>query len=307
MSKPFLKWVGGKSQILDDVLAKFPPTMRNYYEPFLGGGSVLFGLLAARQAGSITVTGTINASDLNRNLINLYKQIQSSPAAVCTALTDLYTPYRAIQTEKGTQKPKTREEALTSKESYFYWIRTQWNALTGPSRETPAAAAMMLFLNKTCFRGVYREGPNGFNVPFGHYKTEAFPTAEEFQALATTLKDVNFTVTDFSVPLAATGPGDFIYLDPPYAPEEATSFVGYTVDGFSGEQHAALFAAAKNTVARGATFLLSNAAVPLVTGAFPLPTYETTQLAARRAINSKNPAAKTKEVLIRPAAPQTPS
>jgi DNA adenine methylase len=281
--------------------------MRNYYEPFLGGGSVLFGLLAAKAAGTITVTGTINASDLNRNLINLYKQIQSAPAAVHTALTALTTPYKAIQTEKGSQKPKTQEEAFTSKESYFYWTRAQWNALTGPSRETPLAAAMMLFLNKTCFRGVYREGPNGFNVPFGHYKTESFPSAEEFQSLAATLKDVQFNVTDFSAPLANAGAGDFIYLDPPYAPEEATSFVGYTVDGFSGEQHAALFTAAKNAVIRGATFLLSNAAVPLVTNAFPAPTYETVQLAARRAINSKNPAAKTKEVLIRPVPPQTPS
>lgn len=301
MSKPFLKWVGGKTQILPQVLAKFPLTMRNYYEPFLGGGSVLFGLLAAKAAGTITVNGSIYASDLNPNIINLYKQVQSAPAALHSALQALITPYRAIATEKGNQKPQSAEEALTSKESYYFWIRGQWNSLTGPARNTPQAAAMLLFLNKTCFRGVYREGPRGFNVPFGHYKSEALPDLAEFQALSATLQPVQFSVTDFATPLAAAAAGDFVYLDPPYAPEGATSFVGYTVDGFSGEQHEALFTAAKNSVARGATFLLSNAAVPLVTAAFPAPVFETTILPARRAINSKDPAATTKEVLIRPA------
>jgi DNA adenine methylase len=160
---------------------------------------------------------------------------------------------------------------------------------------------MLIFLNKTCFRGVYREGPNGFNVPYGHNKNAAFPTQEELTAVSQLFTGVTFTVADCQVPIAAAGTGDFVYLDPPYVPEKATSFVGYVADGFTAAQHETLFMATKGLVARGATFLLSNSAVPLVTGAFPAPAFETTTVDARRAIHSKDPSARAKEVLIRPS------
>ncbi len=305
-SKPFLKWVGGKTQILDDVLARVPATMRNYYEPFLGGGSVLIAVLQARAAGRITINGTVYASDLNANLINLYKQIQANPAEVHAQLEGLLEVFNAITGTEVNRAPTTPAEAISSKESYYYWLRGRWNRLGGEHRATPAAAAMMLFLNKTCFRGVYREGPNGFNVPYGHYATCAFPTLLELNTLSSLFQSVTFTVTDFATPLAAAAAGDFVYLDPPYVPLESTSFVGYTADGFPLAQHKALFDAARAAAGRGASFLLSNADVPLVKGAFPAPAFETTVLPVRRAIHSKDPSSTAKEVLVRPAAALAP-
>jgi DNA adenine methylase len=192
--------------------------------------------------------------------------------------------------------------ATTSQEATYYWTRKRFNALPATERTGPAAAALFYFLNRTCFRGVYREGPRGFNVPFGHYKATQILDAEHVRAVSAALveADVQFSVADFSVPLAAAGgPQDHVYLDPPYLPVTATSFTGYTADGFDAAQHEALFAAARAAGARGATFLLSNADAPVLTTAFPAPAYWTSKVSARRAIHSKDPGATAMEVLIR--------
>lgn len=303
--KPFLKWVGGKTQILDEVLATFPPSMQNYYEPFLGGGSVLLGLLSQVKAGKISVAGKIYASDINSNLIGLYKNIQSQPDALIAAVKLLVTEFSTAKTGSDAtvnREAATLEEALTSQESYYFWIRSRFNALSKEERQTPTASAMLLFMNKTGFRGVYREGPRGINVPFGNYKNPSIMDEAHIRDVSVLIKDVVFRVAPFTDALASVAAGDFVYLDPPYAPETDTSFVGYTADGFSQADHEALFTRCANLVAGGAGFLLSNAAVKMVKDAFPEPAYKTVVISCRRAINSKKPDAVTNEVLIRPAA-----
>ena len=297
--KPVLKWVGGKTQILDDVLTLFPTQIRNYYEPFVGGGSVLLGFLTRVKSGAITLSGRVYVSDLNQNLINLYQQIQTSPEPLLTELQRLTAEFASATGTTVNRKPTTQEEALTSQESYYYWIRAKFNALSDTGRASPLAAAMMLFLNKTCFRGVYREGPHGFNVPFGHYKNPAVFEEAHIRAMSALIQGVEFSVCSFDAPLSRPGAGDFVYLDPPYAPETATSFVSYTSDGFNAAQHAALFESCKGLHARGAKFLMSNADVSMVKEAFPAPAYTTTVLVCRRAIHSKKPGSVTNEVLIR--------
>lgn len=306
-TKPLLKWVGGKGQILDTVLDQFPTTIHNYYEPFLGGGSVLIGLLSRIKAGAITLTGTIHAADLNPCLIGFYQVLQSNPEGLLTELQRLSTAYAeacATQTPSVNRTPSSIEEARTSGESFYFWCRQRLNAIprTPAHRATPPAAALFLFLNRTCFRGLYREGPRGFNVPYGNYKNPTIVDADHLRAVSALIQPVVFSVTPFEETLAAAStapsPHDFIYLDPPYVPETATSFTGYTADGFGPEQHATLFTALHGLSTK-TRFLLSNSAAPAVRAAFPAPLYTTTLLTARRAIHSKSPDSTTTEVLIR--------
>jgi DNA adenine methylase len=293
-AKPVLKWVGGKTQILDTVLAHFPHTIQDYHEPFLGGGSVLIELLQT----SINITGTVYASDINPNLITMYRNIQARPRHVINALRVLQREY---QQAAATDPPVVNREAATprdarsSAESYYFWVRRQFNALEGEKRETPLASAMLIFLNKTCFRGLYREGPHGFNVPFGNYKNPTILDETNILVMSALIQDVEFKCQSFEAALARVKAGDFVYLDPPYVPEKATSFTGYTADGFPLAKHDELFRMCK---ALPCGFLMSNAATPLVAQAFPSPQFQTVGITARRAINSKNPEAETQEVLI---------
>jgi len=277
-TKPFLKWVGGKTQILGEVFSHFPKTMANYHEPFLGGGSVLLALLSKVRVGEIELTGGVFASDANSGLINLYQQVQSNMGELVPALKELSSGY----------------EQCINKETFYYLIRARFTALQNDDRYTASAAAMFLFLNKTCFRGLYREGPKGFNVPFGHYPAPSVFDEAELMAVSDLIQGVEFACQDVQHSLLEVAKDDFIYLDPPYAPETATSFVGYTSNGFTLEDHRMLFARIKTLTL--SKFLLSNADVPLVTEAFT--GYQKKIISARRAINSKKPESRTKEVLI---------
>jgi DNA adenine methylase len=151
IQKPFLKWLGGKSQIITDIIRHIPSLIENYHEPFLGGGSVLLAVLSLQKQGKINIKNNIFAYDINNDLINLYKNIQKFPDDFHTCLSIYFTEY----------------DDSENKEKYYYSIRDRYNKHTSSNIER---SAMFLFLNKTCFRGVYREGPNGFNVPYGHYK-----------------------------------------------------------------------------------------------------------------------------------------
>ena len=296
--KPFLKWVGGKTQIIDSVIKLFPKEMVNYHEPFLGGGSVLLALLTERKRGAIKVSGTVYASDLNSNLIGLYKNIQSDPDSLIKEVKSLVDTFSKSKETVVNRKPLTIEEALTSPESYYFWIRSRFNALSNEGRQSVQASAMLLFMNKTCFRGVYREGPNGFNVPFGNYKNPSIIDEENIRKVSLLIQGVVFIHTSFTHSIQKVEEGDFVYLDPPYAPNSDTSFVSYTSDGFSIDNHKALFAACEQMRLKSIKFLMSNADVSLVKEAFPSPIYTTQIVSCRRAIHSKEPGSKVNEVLI---------
>lgn len=301
--KPFMKWVGGKTQIIEDVMSLFPKEMVNYHEPFLGGGSVLLAFLSYVASGAIKLSGKVYASDLNANLVSLYKNIQSNPDALIAEVKKLSDEFAkcktlSIKREKRKLPPVAAnlEEALVSQEAYYYWIRARFNGL-GDERSSVAGSAMLLFINKTCFRGVYRESKNKFNVPFGNYKNPIILEADHIATVSALIKDVVFTCCSFTESLAKPSAGDFVYLDPPYAPESSTSFVSYTTDKFDLEAHNLLFKTCGEMKAKGIKMVMSNADVKLVRDAFPA--YETKIISCRRAINSKEPDARTNEVLIR--------
>ena len=298
ITKPFMKWVGGKTQIIHDVITLFPNNMNNYHEPFLGGGSVLLALLTYRANGDIKIHGTIYASDLNSNIIGLYKNIQSNHESLINEVNKISVEFSKCKGTIVNRKATTIKEAMTSPESYYFWIRQKFNALSTEERTSVSASAMLLFMNKTCFRGIYREGPNGFNVPFGNYKKPSVLDEDHIRRVSELIKDVVFTSCSFSDALTKIEKDDFVYLDPPYAPENDTSFVSYTADGFGIENHKSLFKECNEMKAKNVNMLMSNADVALVKDAFPSPKYKTKIISCRRAINSKNPEARTNEVLI---------
>ncbi len=292
IQKPFLKWVGGKTQIINEIITKIPDTMNNYHEIFLGGGSVLLAILSLQKQNKITINNKIYAYDLNSVLINVYKNIQNNKDELFNFIKLYIKEYHNISGDIINRKPKDISEAKTSKESYYYWIRNKYNTI---DKNTVECSALFMFLNKTCFRGMYREGPNGFNVPYGHYKkTPNIITKNELDKISELIKDVEFIHSDFNLSIKNAKKGDFVYLDPPYAPENDKSFVGYVADGFNLETHKKLFEEIKNL--KDVKFVMSNAKVDLVTESFE--EYNCEEIIARRAINSKKPGSKTTEVII---------
>jgi len=292
IQKPFIKWVGGKTQILDNIMNKIPLEIQNYHEVFLGGGSILLALLSLQKEKKIIIKNKVYAYDINIALIYVYKNIQTNKVRLYEFIQSYVKEYDDIQGTIINRKPVSIDEAKTSKESYYYWLRNQYNKMDKTSVE---CSALFMFINKNCFRGMYREGPNGFNVPYGHYKkTSNIISKSDLDNISELIKDVEFIHSDFSNSMKNIKDGDFAYFDPPYAPENNKSFVNYVSDGFNIEMHNNLFYQIKNM--GNVKFVLSNAKVSLVLNEFA--GYNIEDIIARRAINSKNPESVTTEVII---------
>jgi DNA adenine methylase len=300
--KPILKWVGGKTQILDKLIMEFPVEINNYREIFLGGGSVLFLLLSYRKEGIIKINGNIYAYDLNEPLIYVYKNIQSYPNELYDTIQLFIQDFNECSVD-GTlnRKPTNIEEAKQSKENYYYWIRIEYNKLSLNDKKGLVGSAMFIFLNKTCFRGVFRVGPRGFNVPYGHYNNPEIINKDHLCEIHHLIQGVIFECCDFNTSLCVnnTEENDFIYLDPPYAPETDTSFVGYTANGFNIDNHRNLFKIIHTLTNTNKKIILSNADVHLVRENFTNERYTITSIVCKRTIHSKNPEAKAKEVIIK--------
>jgi DNA adenine methylase len=292
LQKPFLKWVGGKTQIINDIISKIPNEMNNYHELFLGGGSVLFAILSLQKQNKIVIKNKIYAYDINNDLINVYKNIQNNKEELYEII-DLYIKeYNSITGSIINRKPISIEESITSKESYYYWIRKKYNNM---DKKTIECSALFMFINKTCFRGMYREGPNGYNVPYGHYKeTPRIISKKDLDYISDLIKDVEFKSCSFTESIKNVKDGDFIYLDPPYAPENSKSFVGYVANGFDLETQKLLFNEIKKL--KNIKFVMSNSKVDFVVDNFK--EYKCHNIVARRSINSKNPGLTTIEVII---------
>lgn len=297
--KPILKWVGGKTQIIDKLIPDFPVEINNYRETFLGGGSVLLTLLSYVKKGIIKIHGNVYAYDLNEPLIYVYKNIQTRHTELYEKLQDIIKEFNDCGDGVLNRKPANIEQAKELRENYYYWIRSEYNKLCLTDKKDILGSAMFIFLNKTCFRGVFRVGPNGFNVPYGHYKKPEIVNKEHVDEIHNLIQDVVFEHSDFNTSLTNVESNDFVYMDPPYAPETETSFVGYTENGFNIENHNNLFNLIHNLTNTNKKIILSNADVRLVRENFTNEKYNTFEILCKRSINSKNPDAKAKEVIIR--------
>jgi DNA adenine methylase len=254
--RPFLKWAGGKRQLLPvllQVVAQMAPSGR-YFEPFLGGGALFFAL--ARDG---RLPGAARLSDVNDSLITTYIGVRDAVDDVIALL---------------------REHASRHEETYFYAMRA---ARPGTLAER---AARVIYLNRTCFNGLYRENSKGeFNTPFGRYAKPLILDEANLRAASIALRGVELCVADFGAATEDAGSGDFVYFDPPYIPVSATShFTAYSREGFGLEQHARLAAVSRQLAARGAQIVVSNSASdPVYVLYRDRPVY---RVHARRSVNS---------------------
>ena len=297
--KPILKWVGGKTQIIDKLITDFPVEINNYHEAFLGGGSVLLTLLSYVKNGIIKLHGAIYAYDLNEPLIYVYKNIKTHHNELYDKLQTIITDFNECGNGTINRTPTNIAEAKITKENYYYWIRSEYNKLCLTDKKSILGSVMFIFLNKTCFRGVFRVGPKGFNVPYGHYNNPEIINKTHLEEIVALIQNVVFECCDFTTSLTRVQPNDFVYIDPPYAPETNTSFVGYTENGFNIENHNNLFKLIHSLSETNKKIMLSNADVSLVRENFCNEKYSTLSILCKRSINSKNPDAKTKEVIIK--------
>ena len=297
--KPILKWVGGKTQIIETLIADFPIEINNYREIFLGGGSVLFALLSYVKIGIIKIHVNIYAFDVNEPLIYTYKNIQTHHNELYDILKNILSDYNTCGNGDINRNPTNIDEAKIATENYYYWIRNEYNKLCVNDKKSILGSAMFIFLNKTCFRGVFRVGPKGFNVPYGHYNKPEIINKEYLEEIHNLIQNVIFECCDFTCSLSNVTPNDFVYLDPPYAPETDTSFVGYTVNGFNIEQHNTLFTLIHGLTEKNIKIVLSNADVSLIRQNFTNEKYNISSIICKRSINSKNPEATAKEVIIK--------
>ena len=251
---PFLKWAGGKRQLLPRILASVPERMGTYYEPFIGGGAVFFALVAAGRRFERAVLG-----DANEELIRCYRAIQRDVEAVVTAL----RPHRYDR-------------------DVYYRVRAR-----DPERLSDAGrAARLIYLNRCGYNGLYRVNRSGrFNVPFGRYKDPVICDAPKLRAAAHALTGVKLVHGDFERTLRGATSGDFVYLDPPYVPLSATSsFTAYAKTPFDGAAQARLAGALRDLGARKVQALLSNSDCDETRLLYdPMPSEK---VPVRRAINS---------------------
>ena len=293
--KPIIKWVGGKTQIIDKIIDNFPTNINNYHELFLGGGSVLLALLSMQKNGKIKISSSINAYDINPILINMFINIRDNPKEIYKYIKKLLYHFNKItinNVNNVNERKIKHTNKITSKENFYYWLRYKFNKLKKKELSI-RLSAIFIFLNKTCFRGVYREGPNGFNVPYGNYNTPEVINKRHLMEISKLIQNVNFYNMGFEQSFAKIHSNDFIYLDPPYAPINNTSFVDYVADGFNIDKHNKLFELIKN---KNCKFMMSNADVELVKETFK--DYKIITILCKRSINSKNPESKVNEVLI---------
>lgn len=265
-AKPFLKWAGGKSRLIPKYQPYLPPRdeIAHYFEPFIGSAALFFHLQPARA----------RLSDCNRKLIEVFEVVRDDVDALIEAL----QPHK---NEKG----------------YYYRVRAQEPAdLSKVER-----AARIIYMNRTCYNGLYRENQKGeFNVPFGRYKNPTICDEERLHAASTALRGVELCAGDFTEAVAGAGAGDFVYFDPPYVPLNATSsFTSYSRFGFDESDHRRLADTFHALGERGCRVMLSNSSAPLVYELYEGHDYRLLPIKARRNINSKaDKRGPVKELLI---------
>ena len=251
--RPFLKWAGGKRQLLPTFREFYPERFRAYHEPFLGSGAVFFDLAADGRLGS----GGVRLTDVNADLVGCWLRLRDDPNAVVERLRMLAANYEA------------------NSDDHYYWVRDRFNparqaimkgTVPRAERYTADLAAMFIYLNRTGYNGLFRLNSRGlFNVPRGRYKNPRICDEENLRRVSATLSRLSVTVepAGFDAVLRTARKGDFIYFDPPYAPLSTTAyFTSYTSNGFDSEDQRRLQQVAVELAAKGCHVLLSNSTAP---------------------------------------------
>jgi len=264
--RPVLKWAGGKARLLPELLARVPETLGAYHEPFVGGGALFFALAGAGRLGRAYL------SDANDGLIGVYLALRDDVDGVIAAL-------------RGHRYDR----------DHYYRVRAQQPT----DLSLPERAARILYLNKTCYNGLYRENRAGqFNVPFGRYANPTICDEPNLRAASAALQGVDIARRPFTSVLDHAQPGDFVYFDPPYDPVSATAnFTTYDRAGFGPDDQRRLRDVFAALAGRGVGAMLSNSDTPLVRELYA--GFRIDEVQAARAINSKaNGRGKVSELMI---------
>ncbi len=253
--RPFLKWAGGKTQLVKQLLLRTPPQFNNYFEPFVGGGALFFALF---REGKIKKA---HLADLNSELIDTYRTIRDDVEALIGRLSEY----------------KHDKEV-------FYEVR----ALDPNEMALVERAARMIYLNKTCYNGLYRVNLKGkFNVPFGSYKSPKICDTENLRAVSQALSNVEIECTPFEHSLNKAKKGDFVYFDPPYEPISKTSnFTSYQPGGFDKQGQHQLQQICHRLTKQNTWFMLSNSSAKLIHELYDDESFVPHPVKAKRAINS---------------------
>ena len=260
--KPFLKWVGGKRQLMQDLENNFPKRFGSYHEPFLGGGAVMFNLLAKEPKLSC------NVSDLNSDLILAYVTIRDKLTKLIESLENHSKNYHKDPTE------------------YYYHVRKQ------EPKQQIEKVSRLIFLNRTCFNGLYRVNKKGqFNVPLGRYTNPNIVNKENLTMVNKILqsKKIKISCRNFESVLDDAKKGDLVYFDPPYQPISSTAnFTSYTHRDFTKNDLESLVELANQLNSKGCHVLLSNSNSKTVKDYFSEKPWSIFEINANRAINSNS-------------------
>jgi DNA adenine methylase len=245
-AQPFIKWAGGKGQLLATFREFYPQSLmtgriKRYVEPFVGGGAVLFDILQSLPIEEAVII------DINRNLINTYKAVKDHIDCLIRLLEDIEHEYLA-------QDMETRKKT-------YYGIRKAFNLRKADTCQVDLEkASQFIFLNKTCFNGLYRVNKSGgFNVPFGDYKSPTICDAENLSAASMLLEKVEIVHGDFRKASTYADSQTFVYFDPPYRPlNETSSFTSYSKQDFTDDDQVALADFYRRLHNTGALLMLSN-------------------------------------------------
>lgn len=268
--KPFVKWAGGKRQLLGEILERIPHSFENYIEPFLGGGAVLFALQPKR--------ALIN--DINASLIHTYKTIACEPQQFIVKIKGLDSRIA----EGGKE--------------YYYLIRDLYNSKLMREEFDLELAALFVFLNKHCFNGLYRVNAKGlFNVPYNNSKKASIDEEVIFK-VSKYLKDLTICLGDFEDACKDAKEGDFIFLDSPYAPLNPSSFESYTKEGFDMESHVRLSKLFDNLTQKGCYCMLTNHNTEFINDLYGNKGYKMDVVSVKRMINSDASKRTGEEIII---------
>lgn len=268
---PFVKWAGGKGQLLDRIQARIPDSYDTYHEPFIGGGAVLLGI----QPGKAVI------NDTNKQLVNIYRQLRDDPKAVIQSVNKL-------------------DQAGKCDKDFYLRIRTRYNEKIANHELDAECAGLMIWINKHCFNGLYRVNSKGlFNVPYNNRESGKSIDEENLINIGDYLGQakVDILCDDFEVACENVKKGDFVYFDSPYVPISMTaSFTDYTKDGFTVDDHERLAKVFRRLDGIGAKVMLSNHDVPFVHELYGGYNIETVDV--KRMINSNAAKRVGKEVII---------
>ena len=267
---PFVKWAGGKRQLLPQIKERMPEQFNNYYEPFVGGGAVTFELLPEN--------AVIN--DINKSLINAYRQICDAPDEFLETIN------------------KLDNEMWEDGKAYYYSLRELYNDKMMKAEYDVELAALFVFINKHCFNGLYRVNGKGlFNVPYNNSR-KASVDEKAIREISEYLKKVTILEGDFEAACKSAVEGDFIFIDSPYAPLNPTSFESYTKEGFNIESHKRLANLFDELTARGCYCMLTNHNTELINELYGNKGYRIDIVSVKRMINSDASNRVGEEVII---------